>query len=106
MSTTKQMSYGGANAVKILAAERMGITVALSDLAKSLLRGEAVDPSAGVAIEREAVRLHNAIRKDGTRLPVANRHAQDVLMEYGFEIPYTSPGAVAPASRLARPGVH
>ncbi|WP_404666744.1 hypothetical protein [Roseateles asaccharophilus] len=95
------MTYRDGNAVKILAAERMGIRVSHSDVAQTALRGEPTASSAGQQIEIEACRLHNFIRGDGARMHAANKHAADILIEYGFDVP-----GIAPAAKTSRPAVN
>ena len=80
----KPMTYADANAIKILAADRMGFSPLLVDMATRQLQGEQIHPMDGAAMDTEASRIHNALRNNGALLPTANLHAESIKQEYGF----------------------
>lgn len=85
MSTsTKAMTYGHANAIIILAGDRMGFSPALVDQARQHLEGASIHPMTGAAMEKEAVALNERVRRKPSLLPVANAHAEDIRVQYGF----------------------
>jgi|JI8StandDraft_1071087.scaffolds.fasta_scaffold267994_2 hypothetical protein len=86
MSEVKAMNYGQAQAVKVLAAARMGIEVGDEETAKAMLSGAPVHAMFGARLEGEACRVHELIRTSEERVREANEHVAAITREYGFVI--------------------
>jgi len=80
----KQMNYGHAQSVMIVAGERMGLNPSLAAEAKRHLEGGAVHIITAKAMEAEAVRLNEQLRHDASLIAQANGHAEQIMAEYGF----------------------
>ncbi len=83
----------------VLAAERMGRTMPGSSLATRHLKGEPLHPTLAAGIEAEAASFHNQIRRDAALVTQANKHAEALKVEFGFQ----SAPQVAPSPKAARP---
>lgn len=80
----KTMNYGQCQAVKVLAAHRMGLTATCTDDAIALMMGRPVHPMIAAAVEREAARIHNELAQDASTVNTANTHVHALMAEYGF----------------------
>lgn len=78
------MNYGQAQALKVLAAARMGLVVCEEDAALTMLKGLPVHAMVGARVEREACRVHEIMRTSQKRVRVANGHVADLQREYGL----------------------
>jgi len=82
------MQYGQAQAVKVLAGERMGFTVSNVDDAKKVLQCgvDSVHPMVGAQISKAATDVHNQLcTQSADVLAKANKHVADVCAEFGVE---------------------
>ena len=92
-SLFKPMNYGHSMALMILASSRMGLEPALTGVARAQLKGDDVHPMNGAAMEREASRLNDLVRRGGQVLvDEANGHVGDLKREFGF-LPPASPAS-------------
>lgn len=78
----RSMTYGDGQAIKILAADRMGLSPERLEDAKRLLEGKAIHPIVFAEIEREATRVHNIFAEDPGLLDKANAHGMAIAEEY------------------------
>lgn len=83
-SKKKPMNYGQSQALKVLAAHRMGLTATCTDDAIALMMGRPVHPMIAAAIGREAARIHNELAQDASTVNTANTHVHALMAEYGF----------------------
>lgn len=85
MSTqVKPFTYGDGEAIRILAAQAIGLTTHHAEVAKSWLAGKSVHPMTAAAMSKEATTLHNQIRCDESRVNAANTKAQEIKALYGW----------------------
>lgn len=82
--TNRAFQYGHGHAIMILVAEMMGLSPSSVADAKQLLDGKEVHPMTGAAMEREAIRVNDLLRSDPEQIAVANRHAEQLKVQYGF----------------------
>lgn len=81
-----KMNYGQSQALKVLAAERMGLKVSDAETAKALLSGSPVHVMLSARLEREACRLHNELRGSEDLVRQANGHVAELQREYGLSV--------------------
>ena len=70
-------------ALRIVAAERMGLSPAYVDIAKLQLSGTKIHPMLGAAMEREA-RAINARLSFNNQVDVGNKIVSELVEEYGL----------------------
>lgn len=80
----KPMNYGQSQALKVVAAHRMGLNPSCVNNAIAILMGLPVHPMFAASVEREATRIHNELALDESRVREANGHVANVMAEYGF----------------------
>ena len=83
-TTKKTMNYGQCQAVKVLAAHRIGLNPSCVDDAIALMMGRPVHPVIAASVEREAARIHNELAQDGSTVSTATTHVHALMAEYGF----------------------
>ena len=84
VDTQRSMSYGHAQACKILAFARMGKTSTLEPMAKELLEGKTIHPMQFAKMERDVLRMHSEICVDEGAVNQANVHLKAIFAEHGF----------------------
>ena len=80
----KKLTYEQANAVIVLAAERMGLSPSNLENAKAVCEGRPIHMIFAARLEAEACRVHNMIRADVDRVCEGNRLAAEIAAEYGL----------------------
>lgn len=83
----KQIKYGDGIALKILAADRMGLNPGHIDNARKLLAGEKVHPMFLAQMERESVEMNEKIRHDPALVDSANLNVNAIAKEFGYSVP-------------------
>ena len=78
------MNYGQAQALKVLAAERLGLDPADTETAHKMLSGKPVHVMHSVRVSAEATRMHNLIRGDAGKVQAANEHVAALQREFGL----------------------
>lgn len=86
VNTERHISYGQAQACKILAFVRMGKSSTFETMANDLLEGKAIHPVHAASIEREVLRLHSEICTHEGAVKQANVHLKAVFAEHGFSL--------------------
>jgi hypothetical protein len=84
VGTQRRISYGHAQACKILAFARMGKPSSFEAMAQSLLEGKTIHPMHAAQMEREVLRLHSEICIDERAANLANVHLKALFAEHGF----------------------
>lgn len=81
----KPLTYGQCQAVKVLVAQRLGLSPSSTDDAVKLMQGSPVHPMQAASVEREASKIHSALAAgDASKVAQANVVGEQVLAEYGF----------------------
>ena len=80
----KPMTHVHGNAIMILVGARMDLAPSHVADAIRCLKGGAIHPMTGAAIEQEAVALNDRLRVDAALIAKANAIAEDVKVQYGF----------------------
>lgn len=80
----KPMNYGHGKSIIILVGEMMGLAPSFVDDAKRHLDGGSLHPMTGAAMEREAIRLNDLLRRDPQLIGQANAHAGELKIQHGF----------------------
>ena len=84
VTAKRKMTYGDAQAIKVLAAERLGLEVWCVDTARAMLRGDPVHAMRSAAVSAEGHRVHNQLCGDARKVSAANIHSEAIRAEYGF----------------------
>lgn len=80
----KSLTYGQCQAVKVLVAQRLGLSSACTEDAVKLMQGTPVHPMHSAAVDSEATRVHNDLAGDPDKVSRATIIGNQVLVEYGF----------------------
>jgi hypothetical protein len=78
----KEMTYGDAQALKVLAAERLGLNPSCVDIAKDQLNGKPVHPMLSAQLDKSATDMHNKIAADETLVARANEAFAEIQKQY------------------------
>ncbi len=78
----KEMTYGDAQALKVLAAERLGLNPSCVDIAKDQLNGKPVHPMLSAQLDKAATNAHNQIAADETLVARANEAFAEIQNQY------------------------
>lgn len=81
----KTMNYGQSQALKVLAAHRLGIGTIYVNDSTEMLMGKDVHPTTFAAVEKEAARINNILAQDVAKIAKANEIVITLLAEYGLE---------------------
>lgn len=81
------LNFGQCEALKVLVADRLGLSPHNVDDAQKLMRGEIVHPMIFARISHQATLVHNQLAGDAHLLVQANSVGQAVLAEYGLVAP-------------------
>lgn len=82
--TANPLNYSQCQALKVLVAEKLGMSPSNVSDAQKMMRGENIHPMISASDDREAARIHNELASDGVRVAKANQLGQSVLAEYGL----------------------
>ncbi len=80
----RAFTYGDGNAIMILAGQQLGLSPSCVDVAMQYLTKGGVFPSFLSSLEKEAVQMNDAVRKNPSLLDKANAIATDLKVLYGF----------------------
>lgn len=80
----KKMSYGDAEALKVLVAERLGFNPTCVEVAKDQLMGKPIHPIKAAQVSKVATDFHNRISVDENVVASANKMIVNLMSEYGF----------------------
>lgn len=78
------LNYGQCQALKVLVADKLGMSPSNVADAQKMMRGETLHPMISASVDREAARIHNELASDGAKVAKANQIGQSVLAEYGL----------------------
>jgi len=78
----KQMTYGDAQALKVLAADRLGLEPACVDFALDQLNGKPVPPMSSARLSKVATDMHNRIAADADLVARANVVVAEIKNTY------------------------
>lgn len=82
--TANRLNYGQCQALKVLVAEKLGMSPSNVSDAQKMMRGENIHPMISASVDREAARIHTELASDGDKVAKANQLGQSVLAEYGL----------------------
>ena len=78
----RQMTYGDTQALKVLAAERLGLEPACVDIAMDTLNGKPVHPTFSALMGGVASDMHNVIAEDENLVARANAVMTEIMGQY------------------------
>lgn len=78
----KEMTYGDIQALKVLAAERLGLNPSCIEIAKDQLNGNPVHPMLSAQLSKAATDMHNKIAEDETLVARANDVFTEIQNQY------------------------
>lgn len=82
----KSPNYGQWQALKVLAAERLGLVPSDVGTATGLLEGKTPHVMLFASLDKEASRVHNVIRGDAALVEKANGEVLALASQYGFKV--------------------
>jgi hypothetical protein len=85
-SEARSPTYGELQAMKILAADELGLQPSDLGTAKDLMQGRQPHAMLLARMEREAVRIHNLIRGDVRLVQRANEQMKILAARYGLSV--------------------
>jgi len=83
-AAVKPLTYCQSQALKVLAADKMGLNPQHVDDAQKMMRGCDVHPMTFASVEHQATQVHNELASDPEKVEQANHHVKTLLTEYGL----------------------
>lgn len=81
-----KMTYGDAQALKVLAAERMGLNPSCIQIAHDQLNGKPIHPMLSAQLGKAADEIHNQLASDENMVARANEVIKEIMTKYGFNM--------------------
>lgn len=79
---SNKMTYGDAQALKVLAAERMGLNPSCIQIAHDQLNGKPVHPMLSAQLSKAADAIHNQLASDENMVAHANEVIKEIMKAY------------------------
>lgn len=79
---SNKMTYGDAQALKVLAAERMGLNPSCIQIAHDQLNGKPVHPMLSAQLGKAADAVHNQLSSDENMVARANDVIKEIMKVY------------------------